>query len=282
MVSIIVAVAQNGIIGDRNSLLWHISEDMRFFRRTTSGHPVIMGRKTFESLGCRPLPGRDNIVITRSDAAYEGVVVAHSLDEAFAAVDSSDEAFIIGGAQIYAEAMPYADRLYITRIEHDFEGDTSFPDYDESQWRLISGERHDRGETFEYPFVFELYERIERPARQTSRIARAEQLRPGVYLWPMYRMALPQAESILRRTHRFSAPDAYCETPRNARTSTMACPQKADTPSRPEQAEHHFGKTGGRSTVQAAPRTIPEYFEILSIIFCASALSRLRSALRSA
>ncbi len=89
-----------------------------------------------------------------------GVVVAHSLDEAFAAVDSSDEAFIIGGAQIYAEAMPYADRLYITRIEHDFEGDTSFPDYDESQWRLISGERHDRGETFEYPFVFELYERI--------------------------------------------------------------------------------------------------------------------------
>ena len=110
--------------------------------------------------GCRPLPGRDNIVITRSDAAYEGVVVAHSLDEAFAAVDSSDEVFIIGGAQIYAEAMPYADRLYITRIEHDFEGDTCFPEYDESQWRLISGERHDRGETFEYPFVFELYERI--------------------------------------------------------------------------------------------------------------------------
>jgi len=160
MVSIIVAVAQNGIIGDRNSLLWHISEDMRFFRRTTSGHPVIMGRKTFESLGCRPLPGRDNIVITRCDAAYEGVVVAHSLDEAFAAVDSSDEVFIIGGAQIYAEAMPYADRLYITRIEHDFEGDTCFPEYDESQWRLISGERHARGETFEYPFVFELYERI--------------------------------------------------------------------------------------------------------------------------
>lgn len=166
MISIIVAIAQNGVIGNRNALLWHISEDMRFFRRTTLGHPVIMGRKTFESLGCRPLPKRDNIILTRGDAAYEGVGTAHSLEEAFAAADSSEEIFVIGGAQIYAEAMPYADRLYITRIEHDFQGDTRFPEFDKSQWRLVSSERHDRGETFEYPFVFELYERIGQPARQ--------------------------------------------------------------------------------------------------------------------
>lgn len=159
MLSIIAAISRNGIIGDRNSLLWHITEDMRFFRRTTSSHTVIMGRKTFESLGCRPLPKRDNIVITRnSDLRFEGVTIVHSLDEAVHSV-GDDEAFIIGGAQIYAEALPIADRLYITRIDRDYRGDARFPDYDASQWRLISREEHARGEEFEYPFAFEIYER---------------------------------------------------------------------------------------------------------------------------
>lgn len=159
MVSIIVAIAQNGTIGDKNSLLWHIKEDMRFFRTTTSGHAVVMGRKTFESLGSRPLPKRTNIVITRADRAFEGALTAHSLEEAIRLAEGDEEIFIIGGAQIYREALRVADRMYITRVMHDYEGDTSFPDIDLSEWELVSEEKHDRGEEYEYPFAFLTYER---------------------------------------------------------------------------------------------------------------------------
>ena len=159
MISIIVAIAQNGIIGDKNSLLWHIKEDMRFFRTTTSGHAVIMGRKTFESLGSKPLPKRKNIVITRSDLTFEGALTAHSLDEAIAMAEGDEETFIIGGAQIYRAALAVADRMYITRVERDYEGDTSFPDIDYSQWQLVSEERHERGEEYEWPFSFLTYDR---------------------------------------------------------------------------------------------------------------------------
>ena len=159
MVSIIVAIAQNGTIGDKNALLWHIKEDMRFFRTTTSGHPVIMGRKTFESLGSRPLPKRKNIVITRSDVEFEGAFVAHSLEEAIAMAEGDEEIFIMGGAQIYAQALEVADRMYITRVERDYEGDTSFPAVDYSKWRLTKEERFERGEDFDSPFAFLLYER---------------------------------------------------------------------------------------------------------------------------
>lgn len=159
MVSIIVAIAQNGTIGDKNSLLWHIKEDMRFFRTTTSGHAVIMGRKTFESLGSKPLPKRKNIVITRADRDFEGAFTAHSLEEAIAMSEGDEEIFIIGGAQIYAEALSVADRMYITRVERDYEGDTSFPDIDYSKWRLVSEERHERGEEFDAPFAFLCYDR---------------------------------------------------------------------------------------------------------------------------
>ena len=159
MVSIIVAIAQNGTIGDKNSLLWHIKEDMRFFRTTTSGHAVVMGRKTFESLGSRPLPKRTNIVITRSDRAFEGALTAHSLEEAIRLAEGDEEIFIIGGAQIYREALRIADRMYITRVMHDYEGDTSFPDIDLSEWELVAEEKHDRGEEYEYPFAFLTYER---------------------------------------------------------------------------------------------------------------------------
>ena len=159
MVSIIVAIAQNGTIGDKNSLLWHIKEDMRFFRTTTSGHAVIMGRKTFESLGSKPLPKRKNIVITRADRDFEGAFTAHSLEKAIAMAEGDEEIFIIGGAQIYAEALSVADRMYITRVERDYEGDTSFPDIDYSKWRLVSEERHERGEEFDAPFAFLCYDR---------------------------------------------------------------------------------------------------------------------------
>lgn len=159
MVSIIVAIAQNGTIGDKNSLLWHIKEDMRFFRTTTSGHAVIMGRKTFESLGSKPLPKRKNIVITRADRDFEGAFTAHSLEEAIAMAEGDEEIFIIGGAQIYAEALSVADRMYITRVERDYEGDTSFPKIDYSKWRLVSEERYERGEEFDAPFAFLCYDR---------------------------------------------------------------------------------------------------------------------------
>lgn len=159
MVSIIVAIARNGVIGDKNSLLWHIKEDMRFFRTTTSGHAVVMGRKTFESLGSKPLPKRTNIVITRADREFDGALTAHSLEEAIAMAAGDEEIFIIGGAQIYAEALRLADRIYITYVDCDYEGDTSFPEVDYSQWKLVASEGHERGEEYEYPFEFRTYDR---------------------------------------------------------------------------------------------------------------------------
>ncbi len=158
MVSVIVAVAENGVIGDKNSLLWHISEDLRNFKRITSGHPVVMGRKTFESLG-RPLPNRKNVVITRQDIEIEGCEVVHSLEEALAMFSADEEVFIIGGAQIYREAMPIADRFYLTRVHHSYEGDTSFPEWKESEWQKVDSERFERGEKYGYPFTFEVYSR---------------------------------------------------------------------------------------------------------------------------
>ncbi len=159
MISIIVAVAQNGVIGHENRLLWHLKEDMRHFRTLTTGHPVIMGRKTYESLG-RPLPNRTNVVITRSeDARFEGCLTAHSLSGALAMFPADEEVFVIGGAQIYSLALPLADRFYLTVIEHDYEGDTRFPAWDASQWRLRSSESAPCGENFPWPYRFETYER---------------------------------------------------------------------------------------------------------------------------
>ena len=139
--------------------MWHIKEDMRFFRTTTSGHPVIMGRKTFESLGSKPLPKRTNIVITRADREFEGALTAHSLKEAIRMAGEDQEIFIMGGAQIYREALSVVDRMYITHVECDYEGDTSFPEVDYSQWKLVDVVRHERGEEYEYPFEFRTYDR---------------------------------------------------------------------------------------------------------------------------
>ena len=146
MVSIIAAVAENGVIGNNNSLLWHIAEDMRYFRHVTTGHPVIMGRKTYESLG-RPLPRRENVVVTRQELAIPGCRVVHSLGEALALFDPSEELFVIGGAQLYAAALP------------PYEGDTRFPAWDEGAWRLVRSEAFAAGAEYPYPFAFELYER---------------------------------------------------------------------------------------------------------------------------
>ena len=153
MITIIVAVAENGIIGDKNALLWHLREDMVRFRTITSGHPVIMGRKTYESIG-RPLPKRTNVVITRSDLQIEGCRVVHSLDEAFEMFEPSEEVFVIGGAQIYEQALSKADRILLTIVHRPYEGDTSFPTIDPSVWEECSRERFERGEEFDAPFSF--------------------------------------------------------------------------------------------------------------------------------
>ncbi|MCM1300404.1 MAG: dihydrofolate reductase [Alistipes senegalensis] len=158
MISMIVAVAENGVIGDRNALLWHIAEDLRRFKTLTTGHPVVMGRKTYESLG-RPLPNRRNVVITRRDVEIAGCEVVHSLDEALALFPADEEVFIIGGAQIYAEALPVADRFYLTRVHHNYEGDTRFPDWNPAEWRLTEAESVPCGAEYPYPFTFEVYER---------------------------------------------------------------------------------------------------------------------------
>ena len=153
MISIIVAIAENGVIGDKNALLWNIKEDMRRFRTTTMGHPVVMGRKTFESIG-RPLPKRTNVVITRGDSEFEGCLVAHSIEEAVKIFSPDEEVFIIGGAQIYKQALPLADKLYQTIVHRNYEGDTSFPEIDYSEWREVAREEFERGEEYDGAFTF--------------------------------------------------------------------------------------------------------------------------------
>lgn len=159
MVSIIVAVAQNGVIGKENKLIWHISEDLKHFKSLTTEHPVIMGRKTFESLG-RPLPNRTNVVITRqADLRCEGCEMAHSLEEALAMFPAEDEVFVIGGAQIYRQALPLAQHFYLTRVMHDYEGDTMFPEWNEKEWELQECEEWECGVAYPHPFRFEHYVR---------------------------------------------------------------------------------------------------------------------------
>ena len=159
---IIVAIADNNAIGKDNALLWHISEDLKFFKRTTMGCPVIMGRKTFESIG-RPLPKRTNVVVSRSGyAAPEGVVVVASLEEAFASVPGDVErAFVIGGGQIYAQAMSQADRLIVTHVHTVIEdADTFFPSIDPSVWSVANrSELHSDPET---GYTFEFVEYVKR------------------------------------------------------------------------------------------------------------------------
>lgn len=157
--SLIAAVAANGVIGSDNALPWRLPEDLKRFKALTLGHPVIMGRRTHESIG-RPLPGRRNIVISRN-AAYraEGCEVAASLGEAInACISADDEIFVIGGAQIYAAAMPLAQRLYLTEIRREFPGDARFPAIDRIGWQEKNRERLSTPEGLEFDFV--VYDRM--------------------------------------------------------------------------------------------------------------------------
>jgi dihydrofolate reductase len=158
-IAIIVAVSQNNVIGRDNQLPWHLPEDLQYFKSVTMGKPILMGRKTFESIG-RPLPGRVNIVITRDpDWTAEGVEIVNTIDDAMAAgaavckAANSDEIMIIGGAQIYRDCLPLADVLYLTKVEAEIEGDAFFPDIDLDQWQEVSEKSPKTIDKYAYRFV---------------------------------------------------------------------------------------------------------------------------------
>jgi dihydrofolate reductase len=162
-ISLIAAVAENGIIGRQGHLPWRLSDDLRRFKQLTMGHTIIMGRRTWESIG-RSLPGRRTVAVSRKPdfrTNVDGVQTATGLDEALALAEAAgdDEAFIIGGAELYRDSLNRADRLYLTRICAAVEGDTSFPNIEWSNWQLIESEDHDANEKNEYPYRFETYDR---------------------------------------------------------------------------------------------------------------------------
>ncbi len=154
--SLIAALASNGVIGRDGGLPWHISEDLKYFKRLTMGKPVVMGHKTYESIG-KPLPGRNNIVVTRNpELELEGATVVHGLDEALAVAASlgAEETFVIGGAELYKLALPKVDRMYLTYVHQNFEGDTFFPEFDPDDWTELEHEDHFSEQAgLEYSFV---------------------------------------------------------------------------------------------------------------------------------
>lgn len=159
--SLVVAASENNVIGKDNQLLWHLPNDLKFFKNTTWGMPVIMGRKTYESVG-KPLPGRTNIVITRQeDWSAEKVIAVKSMDEAIEQSSSIDarEAYIIGGGEIYKQSMDIADRIYITRVHAVLEGDTFFPELDTNKFELISSLPFQADEAHQYAYTFEVWQR---------------------------------------------------------------------------------------------------------------------------
>jgi dihydrofolate reductase len=160
MISHIVAMDQNRVIGKDNRLPWHLPADLAYFKKVTMGHAIVMGRKTFESIG-RPLPGRENVIVTRNRSFQpEGCKVLHSIEEVkqFAAM-RDDEVFVIGGAELFRATLPVADRLYITKIEASFPGDTFYPAFDESEWQLVSYTKGIKDEKNPYDYAFIVYER---------------------------------------------------------------------------------------------------------------------------
>ncbi len=159
-ISIIVAVAENGAIGRDNQLLWHISDDLKRFKRITSGHPVIMGKKTYESLPVRPLPGRMNIVLTDVPGEQiEGCVMAYSIPEAVEKCPEGEECFVMGGGSVYRQFLPLADKLYITRVHQAFEADTFFPEIDPAEWEPVSAEKVTGDESVPFDYEYLIYHR---------------------------------------------------------------------------------------------------------------------------
>ena len=160
-ISLIAAMADNHVIGIANKLPWKLPADMKWFREHTMGKPMVMGRKTFESFGAKPLPGRTNIIVT-NDVSYraEGCVVVHSIDAALQSANAVPEVMIIGGASFYAQMLPRADRAYLTLVHHSFDGDSWFPELDWAQWREMQRVEHAADEKNPYACSFLILDRI--------------------------------------------------------------------------------------------------------------------------
>jgi dihydrofolate reductase len=160
-VSIIAAVATNGVIGRANGLPWHLAGDLKWFKALTLGHHMIMGRRTFDSVG-KPLPGRTTVVITH-DASYSppGVIVTPTIEQAFEIAAADDEPFICGGAEIYRQTLHRATRMYITRVHAEVEGDTFFPEFDDvNEWKLVDREDFESDDKNDYAYSFLTYDRV--------------------------------------------------------------------------------------------------------------------------
>lgn len=163
MISIIVAVSEDLGIGKDNELLWHISEDLKRFKKLTTGNTVIMGKKTWESLPKRPLPGRKNIVLTDNpDESIENAVTAYSIKDALNKCGPSEEIFIMGGGSVYRQFMPIADRLYISHIHKKAPADIYFPEIDPGIWEITEKEFFDAGESNSIPYTYTIYKRKNR------------------------------------------------------------------------------------------------------------------------
>lgn len=164
LVSLVAAMAENRVIGRAGGLPWHLPRDLQHFKQITLDHTVIMGRKTFDELKGRPLANRRNVVVTRNPAFHpHGVTVVPNLEEALALGATEREVFVIGGGEIFREAMPRADRLYLTIVHAEVVGDTLFPAFDLAAWALESEERHEADAKHAYAFTFRAYRRIRNP-----------------------------------------------------------------------------------------------------------------------
>jgi dihydrofolate reductase len=158
--SLVVAMAKNRVIGRDNATPWHLPAELKLFKTLTMGHAIIMGRKTYESIG-RLLPGRTSIIVTRRlDYRIPGAIVVHSLGEAISACGDDPEVFVIGGAEIFREALPLADRIYLTLVQTEVVGDTLFPEFDLKDWKEIGRESHLSDRRNAYDFDFIVYERV--------------------------------------------------------------------------------------------------------------------------
>lgn len=168
-ISLVVAAAENGVIGRNNELPWHLPKDLGYFKQVTTGKVVLMGRKTFESIG-RPLPNRTNIVVTRQPAfVAEGTIIVQSLQQGLATANEiaysqgDDELMVIGGAQIYMESIAAANRLYLTRVHADVEGDAYFPAIEDEEWREVKRESHGADSKNPYGYSFVILDRVDTP-----------------------------------------------------------------------------------------------------------------------
>lgn len=152
-------MAKGRVIGKDNDLIWHLSDDLKHFKNLTKGHHVIMGRKTFESMG-RPLPGRTNIVITRQkDYKAPGCILVHTLEEAIRKAEGDSQPFVIGGGEIYKHALDYAQTIELTEVDGEFEGDTHFPQFSTDEWKEVERTHHPKDEKHDYAFDFIRYEK---------------------------------------------------------------------------------------------------------------------------